>query len=63
MGGFGRESRITLGYARATSDMRVWAVGSLERPPLFENASQTESGKNQAKPVDEHVMEERLKVG
>lgn len=63
MNGFGRESRITLGYARATWDMMVWAVGSLEGPPLFENAFQTQSGKSQAKPGAEGEMAEKLRVG
>jgi integrase len=63
MNGFGRESRITLGYARATWDMMVWAVGSLEGPPLFENAFQTQSGKSQAKQGAEGKTGKKLKVG
>jgi hypothetical protein len=48
----GQESRITLGYARTTWEMMVWAVETLEHPPLFQNAFQSESGKIQEKRVE-----------
>ena len=58
----GRESRITLGYARTTWEMMVWAVESLEHPLLFQNAFQLGSGKIQEKQAEDGTQQEIAKA-
>ncbi len=61
--GFGHESRITPGYAHATWEAMVRAVGSLEHPPAAHTVFQPQSGKSQANSDQRGTMEERLRMG
>lgn len=61
--GFGHESRITPGYAQATWESMVYAVESLELPPMSGSVFQKQSGKSQANQPEDDTEEENVKVG
>ena len=56
------ESRITHGYAQATWEMKVWAVESLEQPPVFD-VSRWDSGKSRANRQENEGFQREAKVG
>jgi integrase len=61
--GFGHESRITPGYAQATWESMVYAVESLEHPPMRGSVFHKQSGKSQANQPQDDTEEGIAKVG